>query len=153
MNIIDAALKTQHDQQMSIRAARTEIAWTFTGETHVDAAGNVWHEATANGIPVWSNFDGQSVRSCYDTWEIDQNAKRAGREATLEEITAKLAEGGYMQDFTYSTRFYTLQKEQFLPPITIYRFHNNGAVAYVRGWRSSDFTISLQIGNELDFWA
>lgn len=154
MNIIEAAQKQQAADQAAIKRLRESISWVFSGQTFVDAKGRVWHEATANGTPVWSRFTGTDVVSEYDIFDIERNVPNEGREATIEEITAKLEDTHSLQGYTFSGIVYEIKRSDSAGTQHVHKFYNNGAVAYVRGFRSGwDFRVSLSIGMNLDFFA
>ncbi|UGL61964.1 hypothetical protein SEA_EASTWEST_81 [Arthrobacter phage EastWest] len=139
-------------EQTAIKTVRPEIGWVFTGETYVDAKGRMWHEATANGQRVWARYNGERVVSEYDPIDIEHNTKHEGREATLEEVTATLAKEGMLTSFTYSGRSYELKRNDSEHVVVVHKLYDNGAVAYVRGFKGRDNRIALSIGNELDFF-
>lgn len=157
MNIIEAAQKQQAADQAQIKNLRESISWVFSGETFIDAKGRVWHEATANGTPVWSRFTGTDVKSEYDVFDIERNAKSEGREATIEEVEAKLVAIDALQGFTYSGSTYELKRSDYQKDQgaqLVHKFYNDGKVAYVRGFYSGrDYRTSLSIAHSLDFFA
>ncbi|WNM67319.1 hypothetical protein SEA_WYBORN_76 [Arthrobacter phage Wyborn] len=136
--------------QSAIRAVRPQISWTFTGETHVDPKDRVWLQATANGAPVWSRFNGEDVVSEFDTFDIDDSARREGREATVEEVQRAAASS--LEGSTYA-RTYELKRSDSQGTQHVHKFYRDGLQVYVRGFVSRTCAISLTVGHELDFFA